>query len=139
MEQAVEQHEDQQQAERYDQREPLLRLDQRAEFAGPVEFVTRRQRHLVGNALLRFGDRRAEVAPAHAVFERYKTLAVLAVDIGGAGLQLHLAEVAERDIGGRRFRIVARKRDRDGADGVGIAAIFGRKANGKREVELTLV
>ena len=36
-EQAVEQHEDQQQADRHDERKPLLRLDQCAELAGPFQ------------------------------------------------------------------------------------------------------
>ena len=35
----------------------------------------------------------------------YKALGVLPIDIGGAGFQPYGGDVAERDIGGLRFRI----------------------------------
>ena len=88
---------------------------------------------------MRLADGRAEVASADAVFQRNETLTVLAVDIGRTGFQLHLAEVAQRDIGGGRFRVVARQRHRDRADGLDIAAIFRREPDSQRKVILAFV
>ena len=139
IEQAVEQRQDQEQAERHDDREPLLGLLQRAELARPLHAVALRQRHVLGDALLRLGDGRAEVALAHAVFQRDEALAVLPVDVGGAGLQPHVGDVAERDIGGVRLRIAVRQRDRDRADGVDVVAVSRRQPHGERGVDLALI
>ena len=111
----------------------------RAELARPLHAVALRQRHVLGDALLRLGDGRAEIALAHAVFQRNEALAVLAIDVGGAGLQPHVGDVAQRDIGGRGLRIAVRQGDRDRADGVDVVAIARRQPHGERGVDLALV
>ena len=54
-----------------------------------------------GQEALRFGDGGAQVAPTHAVFQRYEALAVLAIDVRRAALEFHLRDVAQRTATGR--------------------------------------
>ena len=108
-------------------------------IAGPFHAIAGRHRQLLVHPFLRFCHGRTEVAFAHAVFQRHEPLCILAVDVGGAGFDLDLAEVAQRDVGGRRLGVRVRQRDRDRADGIDAAPVFRRKPDREREVHLTLV
>ena len=88
---------------------------------------------------MRLDHGRTEVAVADAVFQRDEALAVLAVDIGRPADELDLAEIAEPDIGGRRFRIGVRKCDRNRADGIDIPAEFRRQPHRQREDHLAFI
>ena len=88
---------------------------------------------------MRFGDGGAEIALAHAIFQRNEALAVLAVDIGGARLHLHRAEIGEANIGGRALAVAAGQGDRDRLDRFDVATIFGTKAHGEAEIHLALI
>ena len=121
-------------------RKPLLGLHQRAELARPFHAVALRQRHVLGDALLRLGHGRAEIALAHAVFQRNEALAVLAVDIGRAGLEL-----ARRRGRPARYRRSATS-DRCSASATGIERMAStlsrysrRQPHGEREIHLALV
>ena len=63
-------------------------------------------------------------------------MAVLAINVGRAILQIDLGDVAQRDISGGRFRVGIRDRDRDGADGVDVVAILRSQSDGQGEVHL---
>ena len=52
--------------------EPLLGLLQGAELAGPFHPVAGGSGSLVATRVLRLGDGRAEIAAAHAVFQRHE-------------------------------------------------------------------
>ena len=81
-------------------------------------------------------DRGPQVSPPHAIFQRNEPLAVLAINVGRAILQIDLGDVAQRDISGGRFRICIWDRDRDGADGVDVVAILRSQSDGQGEVHL---
>src|SRR5215475_6674000 len=95
IEETVEQHQDQQQAQRHDERQAFLCFHQRAELARPLDAVALRHRHFLGDAPLRLGDRGAEIAPAYAVFDGHEALIVLPIDVSRARLELHLAKIAK--------------------------------------------
>src|SRR5262249_24085996 len=105
----------------------------------PVHSIALGQGKFFSDAILCLGHGRPEIASADAVLQRNKSLIVLPIDVGGAGLELHLAEVAQRNIRGRRFWIVVWQGDGDGANGVDIAAIFWSQANGERKIHLALI
>src|SRR6185369_11027774 len=105
----------------------------------PVEPVARRQLHTLADAFLRLRNGGPQIAAAYAVLQRHEALAVLAINVGGAGLELDLAEVAERDIGRRRLRIAARQRHRNRPDRLDIAAILRREADGECEIVFALI
>ena len=94
IEQAVEQHEDQQQADRHDDRQARLGLLQLLELAGPVDAIAGRQLHVLGDARLRLGDRAAEIAAADAEFDRDEALVALVIDVGGAGIERDVGKLA---------------------------------------------
>src|SRR5262249_47394651 len=81
-------------------------------------------------------DRGPKVTPTHAVFQRYEALAVFAIDVGRAALEFHLRDVAQCDVGGGRFRIAIRYRDRHGTDGTDVIAIARSQSDGQREMHL---
>src|SRR6266853_1628980 len=97
-EQAVQKHQDQEQAHRHDDSQPLLRLHQCAELACPFHPVALGHGKFLGDAVLGLGDCRPKVASSDAVFQRDKSLIVFPVYVRGAGLELHLAEVAQRNV-----------------------------------------
>ena len=94
IEQAVEQHQDQKQAQRHNQREPLLCVNQRAVFARPFERIALGERNVLLNPLLGLDHGRTEIAIADAILQRDEALAVLAVDISRAADELDLAKIA---------------------------------------------
>src|SRR5208283_4850908 len=84
IEEAVEQEQDQQEGDRHDDVKPFLRLLQIFEFARPKDRIPRRQLDRLVHTLLRLSDRAAEVATAHAEFDRHVTLAAVAINEGSA-------------------------------------------------------
>ena len=70
IEQTVEQNHDQQQADRNDHFKALFCPLQVFELAGPDDAVAYRQLHILGDALLRFGNRAAKIAVADAELHR---------------------------------------------------------------------
>src|SRR5215467_7936204 len=110
-----------------------------ASTIAPYSSVPLRQRHGLGEVALGLRDRGPKITPTHAVFQRYEALAVLAIDVGRAALEFHLRDVAQRDIGGGRFRIVVRYRDRHGADGADVIAIPRSQSGGQCEIHLAFV
>ena len=88
---------------------------------------------------MRVRNGRAEIAIAHAVLERHEPLRVFPVDVGRAGFQLHVAEIAQRDVGGRGLGVGVRQRDRNRPDGVDVAAVFRRQPDREGEVHLAFV
>src|SRR5262249_57563355 len=108
-------------------------------LARPGKLVAVRQLHLVADALLRLGYRRAKIAATHAVLQRNEALIVLAVDVGRAGLQPHVAKLAKRDIGGRRLPIAVGEGNRNGTDNVDIATIIFCKPPRERQDHLAVI
>ena len=100
--------------------------------------VARRQLDVLLDALLRLRHGRAEVAAAHAVFQRNEALAVLAIDVGGAALELDLGDVTEREYT-PALLVGVGQRHRNAADGVDIVAVARREPHREREVHLALV
>ena len=74
--------------------EPRFGLLQVLELAGPDDAIANRQLHVLGDALLRFGDRTAKIAAADAEFDRDVALSCLVIDIGGAGIERDIGEFA---------------------------------------------
>ena len=87
IEQAVQQHQDQHQADRARRPPAVLGALQVLEFAGPDEAIAGRQFDVLGDPLLRFRDGAAKVAAAHAELDREKALVAFVVDVGGAGIE----------------------------------------------------
>ena len=79
-----EQKRDHRKADRNDDLQPCDCILEIAELAYPVEAGAGRQTDTAGNALLRLRDRAAEVAIAHAEFDRQITLLVFPINIGCA-------------------------------------------------------
>ena len=132
--QAVEQHQNHHEADRHHHFEPRLRLLQFLEFTGPGDAVAVRQRHIARDPLLGFRDRRAEIAAAHAELDGDVSGVSFMKDIGSAGVDRDVRDLAQRDIGIRTAR--CREPDLDTADRIEGAAVFRCKPD--RNVELAV-
>ena len=99
VEQAVEQHQDENQGDWNDQRKSFLRLLHSLELSGPLDAIADRERHVLGDPLLRLGNRAGEVAAAHAELDRHEPLIALVIDVRGAGVQGDGGELAQGNIG----------------------------------------
>jgi hypothetical protein len=98
IEQAVEQRQDQREADRHDQRQALLGQLQLFELAGPLDPVAVRQFHVAGDPLLRLGDGPAEIAAPHAEFDGNETLVAFMEYVGGPGVERDVGKFAQRNI-----------------------------------------
>src|SRR5262249_33025350 len=93
-----EQKGDQSKRDRHYDLESPDRILQIAEFAHPFDPRTRRQLHLLSDLSLRLLDGAAEIAVAYAELEGQGWLRSLAVDVGGAGDELRLGALVERNL-----------------------------------------
>ena len=136
IEQAVQQHEDQEQ--RYRHRSAAAPGGfQIVELARPDHPVPGRQRHRVGNAPVRLCHRAAEIAAAHAELDRdVALLAALAVDERCAGIERDVGEV--RSTGCRRWIPMASGRRLDLAHRVDALAEFRVEPNHHAELPVAL-
>src|SRR4029077_7045648 len=99
IEQPVEQRKNNEQADRDNQLQPRLGIFEVFKLAGPNQAIAARQLHVLSDAVLRLSNRTAEIAIAHAEFDRNVALALLVIDIRGAGIETDLGEFAEPNIG----------------------------------------
>ncbi len=136
VEQPVQQYDNQQDADRHNQFQPLLGLLQLFEFAGPFDVVALRQLDRFRDALLRLGHGAAQVTPAHAELDRNKALVSFVVDVGSAGVEGNVCQRAERHIGIAAARGLVSHLDI--AHGLDVAAVFRRQAHRQRELAVTL-
>ena len=97
--QTVQQDQDQDKADRHDDREPFLSLLQPFELSGPLDLISSRQAHVFRDPLLRVLDRACEIAPAHAELDRNEALVALTKNIGRAGIERNRSEIAQWNIG----------------------------------------
>src|SRR5207253_6185339 len=106
------------------------------ELAGPLDAVAVRQPHVFRDPPLRLGDGAAEVAAAHAELDGNVALVALVEDIGGAGVERDVGELAQRNIGvAAAGGDVA---DLDVAHRFQAVAILGRDAHGDGELAIRL-
>src|SRR5262249_7062340 len=124
------------QANRNDQPKPRLGIFKVLKLAGPNQAIAARQLDVLRDPSLRLGDRAAEIAIAHAELHRNVALALLVIDIRGAGIETDVGKFAEPNIGVGAAGI--RNRDFDIADGFETRAIFGRQADRHAELAIAL-
>ena len=93
------------------------------EFPCPHELIAVGKLDGLADPFLRFRDRAAEIAAAHAKLDRNVALAQLVIDVGSAGIERDVGKFAERNVpvGARRRRIG----DLEVANRIDAAAIFG--------------
>ena len=95
-----------------------------------IDAIADRQLDVLGDALLRLGDGAAEIAAAHAEFDRNEALVALVIDVGGAGIERDIGKLAQRNISvGAGRRLIA---DLDVAD----ASMLSRYSGASRTVTL---
>src|SRR5437660_2758017 len=134
IEQSVEKHHDQDEADRNDDCKTRLRLLERAELAGPLDPIPRRQLYLPGDLVLGVGDGASQVAAADTEFDRNEPLIVFTIDIGGAGIQRYRRKLPEGNVSVRAA--VSLKTDLDVSDRIEAVAVFRRQADDQRETAL---
>src|SRR5213082_1211913 len=78
--------------------ETAERLAQVAELADPFQAVAARQWYTFAHLLLRLEHRAAQIAPAHAELDGDVAALVLAIDERGARFEVHIGELAERQL-----------------------------------------
>src|SRR6516164_3086491 len=132
MEYAVEQHENKQKADRDDQLKPRSSILQILKFARPREAIAARQFDILRDALLCLGDRAAEIAIAHAEFDRNVAFPLLVIDIRGASIETDVGKLIERNVG--VGTAATRHCNFDVADGFEARAILGGKPNSHGEL-----
>src|SRR5262249_50311936 len=136
VEEAVEQHQDHGEADRDDDRQALLGLLQLLELAGPCNAVAVRKLYVPGDPLLRFGDRAAEIATAHAELDRNEALVALVIDVGRSGIEGDIGELPQRNIGvGAGWGLES---DLDIAHGFDVVAVFRSEPHGDVELAIGL-
>ena len=136
IEQAVEQADDEQEADRHNERQALLGFLQVPELAGPEHPIAAGQPHGFGDALLRFGDRAAEVAVAHAELDGDEALGALVINPGGPGLQANRRQFAQGDVGiGAAAGLIGHL---DIANLFDRVPLFRREADGQVELAVAL-
>src|SRR5262249_23569530 len=93
-----------------------------------------RQRYVTGNPFPGFSDRRAEIAAADAEFDGYEPRVALMKDVGSAGIDRDVGDLAQANVSINPAR--CREPDLDPANRIEGAAVFGRKSD--RHVELAV-
>ena len=94
------QQQDQRDGDRHGDRQPLhARSCRLPNSPTHSSAVAARHLDLLGDPLLGLQDGAAEVAAAHAELDRDVALLLLAVDVGGAGHELHVGDLGQRHLG----------------------------------------
>src|SRR5262245_28570922 len=134
IEKTVEQHQDQRETDRNDDRESRFCQLQGFELSGPCDAISLRQLNVARDPLLHFRDRVAEIAVAHAELDRHIALAPLVVDVGRASIERNIGELVQRNVGVRAGRGLEANLDR--AHDVDPVTVFRREPD--RNVELAV-
>src|SRR5262249_7496867 len=129
----IEENADERDAERHNDREPLHRFLQIAEFADPFETIAAWERHVLRDLLLSLQHGTAEIAAAHAKLAGDVALLLLAIDKGSARDQLDLGDVAQGNLHNAVPAGILRA-DGDAADRLEALAVLRRETHDHRKM-----